>query len=370
MILNKYKELKMIILYRKNKFGGLSTWRISAIGPIVTRFFSINGDGKETAYTEEVQTNQSGRSMTDQVKLVVQSYISRMKDKGYKESMEEAMAGATNQLGLARPMLAQPLKRVRNINYTDAVLQPKLNGHRCLITKQDGELIAYTRQGKIIHTISHILEELSFLPEGETVDGELYTHGQSLQTISSWIKRDQPNNKKLRFVMYDTIRPESFIDRFSILRDYYTFILKNLPNQFVDLLGYNAYVDEQETQSLFISIKQNGFEGLILRTNDRCYEAGIRSNSLIKIKQFLDGEYKVIAIWPSKNGWAVCTCEIPGKSITFDVSAPGTVTDKTFVLDHKDKFIGKQLTVAYSELTELGKPFNPVALNWVDPVTI
>lgn len=353
-------------LYRKNKFGGLSTWKVVKSGDCVMRLFSINSDGQETMYSERIKTNQSGRSVSEQADLVFKSYISRMKDKGYKESREEAMLGATNQLGLIRPMLAQPMKNVPKINYKGAVLQTKLDGHRCLITKQDGELIAYSRQGKIIDTVGHILEELQDLPEGETIDGELYAHGHHLQTISSWIKRLQPDSQKLHFVAYDVIRPETFKDRFVILEEY-LFRNKRV-YRFVGALGHREYVSPEDTVEMFNRVRNLRYEGLILRTNDRGYEAGVRSQSLIKIKKFFDMECRVLEIFPSKNNWAVCRCAVPDTGKVVDVSAPGTIEEKTEVLMNWKMYVGRMLTISYSELTKDGIPFHPVALRWREDV--
>jgi ATP-dependent DNA ligase len=260
-------------------------------------------------------------------------------------------------------MLAQPLGKVSYINYRDAVLQKKLDGHRCLITKYEGKIIAYSRQGKLIPSISHITDLLiDRIPEGETIDGELYHHGTPLQTIGSWIKREQPSTKSLMFVAYDMIARETFRERYSELSQ----ILKGCTGHPIMLLPNVPYETQEHMWDEMAKVRNKGFEGLILRTNDRGYEDGTRSSSLIKIKQFHDTEVKVIGFEQSADGWAVCVYEFEGK--VGKCSAPGSMDEKRFVWNNQDRFLGKQLTIEYSMLTVDGVPFHANAIRWREDI--
>ena len=106
-----------------------------------------------------------------------------------------------------------------------------------------------------------------------------------------------------------------------------------------------------------------GYEGLILRQGEFGYEAGKRSASLIKVKQWLDEEFRVIEIYPSKDGWAVLLC-ITDKGRIFRVSAPGTMQEKTKVLLETYKYIGEWVNVEFYDWTNDGIPFHPVARYW------
>jgi DNA ligase 1 len=353
--------MEQTILYRKH-VNGLGTWRIWNENNVLHFASAQVEDGKEVEHTEVITVNQSGRNLGEQITLQMNSRIKRMLDKGYKEKREDALAGATNTLGLLRPMLAQPIQKVRSINYTGASLQYKLDGHRCLITRDGGDIIAYTRQGKLIPSIKHIVSALdNILPESVTLDGELYHHGTPLQTIGSWIKREQKETEKLTYVVYDLIANDVFVNRLAeLMMIFGPHIHENIP---INLLPTKAYTDEQNMKELFQLARNNHYEGLILRTNDRGYEAGIRSQSLIKIKQFFDDEFVVVDIHPSKDGWAICTC-VAKNNRTFDVSAPGDMGMKKMVMELRDSYIGRMLTVEYSMLTNDGIPFHPTATRW------
>ena len=285
----------MITLY-KNHSERIGTWRIwNEENTIYYDYAILENSGSRILNKEEVQTNQSGRSMEEQVQLRINSMISTHLDRGYKKTREEAQTSKTNQLGLLRPMLAKQLKQVKYFNKENAYLQFKLDGHRCLITRQGNEIVAYSRQGKLIKTINHITKSLVNMPDGYTLDGDLYSHGQSLQTLSSWIKREQLNSEKLLFVAYDLISDASFKYRYMELKD----ILFNHTNA-IPLPTYR-YKDEDHMYQLFGEARAKGYEGLMIRTSDHGYEDGVRSSSLIKVKSFMDEEFQVIDVIPAKD---------------------------------------------------------------------
>ena len=187
-------ENRKYTFYRKTSMG-IATWSIWFSGPIIYYSHAMVEGGSEQVHTEVVALNQSGRNLQQQINLQMESRLSRMLDKGYKATREAAQEGPTNQLGLPLPMKAHPIQKVSVPAFTRAWMQRKYNGHRCMITRHDGRIIAYSIKGKIIDTVDHILSLLaSALPEGVVLDGELYVHGKSLQAISSLIKRAQPDS--------------------------------------------------------------------------------------------------------------------------------------------------------------------------------
>lgn len=354
--------MQEIKLYRKNS-NSIGTWRIWNEGSTIRIAHATVIGGSEVHHREEVETNLSGRTIEEQVALRIRSRVSRMMDKGYKTSIEEAQKSQSNQLGLERPMLAHPIERVNNVNYSGSVLQKKLDGHRCLVTRQDGELIAYSRQGKRIDAIRHILRYLdNRIPEGTTLDGELYCHGHKLQTLASWIKREQPDTLRLFFVVYDLISAERYVDRHAELKGIVGQGDTGVDGKVV-ALPYEPYQDAEHASLLFRKVRDAGFEGLMLRTDGRGYEAGKRSSSLLKIKEFHDEEFQVVGFERSKTGWAICKC-VTKTGAPFDCSAPGSVEEKMEVWENQEKYFHRFLTVQFAHWTEEGIPFQPTALRW------
>jgi DNA ligase-1 len=356
----------MKFLYRMNA-NSLGSWRIWEEGNTIHIAHATVLGGSEVFHTEFVPEGLAGRSLSQQIRSRIDSRISRMRDRGYKDTVVEAERDSSNQMGLLRPMLAQSVDKVSNIDYKGAVLQKKLDGHRCMITKQEGKVIAYSRQGKEISSITHILGALrDVLPEGTTLDGELYCHGQPLQTLASWIKRAQDNTFLLNFVCYDLVAMDDYVERHKELSD----IIKGTDTGRAGKilpLPYTLYRDRPSMYEEMHRVRSAGFEGLILRLAGRSYETGKRSSGLLKVKHFHDSEFKCIGVEPSADGWGICVC-LADNGKEFRTSAPGTFAEKVEVLRNKEDYIGSWLTVEYSQLTVEGLPFHASAKCWRDDV--
>lgn len=345
-------------LYAKDNNGAIREW---SIGFVDDQIFISHGQHKgeiQTKY-EEVEDGKAGRSRLEQIKSRMDSRINAKKDAGYVESLEQAQnEQRTNAAGLLKPMLAQPIKNIRNANYAGSFVQYKYDGNRCLITNQGGDLIAYSRNGKRLENLDHILKDI-YIPEGMTLDGELYCHGFPLQTIISWIKRKQAHTEKIKFHAYDIIENMAYIHRLDILKN----LELHGASEVVPTWLINSF---DESQHFFKEARSAGYEGAIIRLDDFGYEDGKRSKGLIKVKEWMDAEFSVIDIHESRDGWAILECALTNTK-TFTVSAPGTMKEKRYVLENKDFYILRSVRVEFAQYTKDGIPFHPVAINWRNP---
>lgn len=347
----------MITLYRKNALG-IGMWSIWADGDTIRISHASTIGGSQVKHEEVVQRGCQNRTIDEQVQSRIRSRISKQRDKGYVESIDEAAKGAFNQLGLQPPMLAQVFKG-QVPKGVKVSMQRKLNGLRCLITRQNGELIAYSRRGKVLEHIHEIKAEADqFISEGDTVDGELYCHGQSLQTIASWVKRRQANTGRLIYAMYDQIASEVFSERHSSLRD----MLGGREFKRCFLLPNLTYTGDESRAEAFKIAREKGFEGLMIRLDTCGYESNKRSDSLLKDKDVFDTEVIVKDIVLSDKGNPVCVCDYKGKE--FRTSPPGSHAERERAYACREKYIGSRLTVEYREITDDGIPFHAVGINW------
>jgi ATP-dependent DNA ligase len=259
--------------------------------------YGLIGGEQQTKY-ETIETNQSGRTISEQMLSRMSSRVSKQRDKGYVDKYDVAVNNkSTNTLNLPKPMLAQPIKNV--VVPVSYYVQNKYDGNRCLITKQNGKVFAYSRNGKIIGSIDHILSEAKDIPERRILDGELYCHGVALQTIRSWISRSQEESKKLIYICYDIMSSDIYSKRLEALKKLNLnppiYIAETTLISPKESLEYDIFSELKEAIS-------RGYEGLILRNPDTPYEDGKRSKGLIKVKAFDDGEFKVIDVIPSADG--------------------------------------------------------------------
>jgi len=346
-------------LYIKDNTGAIRVWTIGVLDwRIIMQYGQLNGT-LQTRY-EDISEGKAGRTREQQIISRMQSRIKKQTDSGYSFDIEDAMSKPVNALGLKKPMLAQALSKVKNINLINAYVQPKFDGNRCVITKQQGRMLAYSRNGKIIAAnLDHIFIGLD-LDEGDYVDGELYHHGSSLQTIVSWIKRNQADTLKLNFHAYDMMNTAPYINRYAELsRKANGASIIIAPTDKVQNIG--------EVWELHKDYTSEGYEGAIIRWSDAGYEDGKRSKSLVKVKTFLDDEFLIKDIHPSKDGWAILECWLPGAK-TFRVSAPGTMVEKKYILINSDLYIEKKVRVEYMNITKDGIPFHPIATNFPEEI--
>jgi len=343
------------ILYAKDVKGSIRVWIITAHDSGLTIEHGMLGGALQTK-EETIRVGLASRTKDEQIYSRYLSRINKQYDQGYREDLEKVRKEKRkNAIGLLRPMLAAPIKNVRGIDYGQAFYQNKYDGNRCLITKQNGTIIAYSRNGKPVTTIRHITSGIR-LEEGETIDGELYCHGVPLQRLCSWIKREQEATLNLSLRVYDIVEDSPYIDRLERLESL--------------VLGEHAGIvptvrvdSENALDGLLERSLSDGYEGGILRWGEAGYEDGKRSKSLAKIKVFEDEEFEVVDIELSKDGWAILVCELPSGKL-FRVSAPGSMADKYRVAELPNHFIRKMVQVKYANLTKDGIPFHPVAVRF------
>jgi len=355
----------MITLYKKHQSGGIGTWSAYPSFPNIRYEYCVVEGGATVANQELVELNQSGRSWDQQAELMISSRASRKLQRGYKRTREEAATSsfATSSDGLMLPMLAVRIEKSKAINPKARFwVQPKLNGHRCIITKlSDGDVIARSRLGNAITTIGHLLEALKpSLSDDLPIDGELYVHGWKLQTIGSAVKRQQDNTKLLTFQAYDVGDPTlGYADRFEevikIVRPAYHRDTR------INAVRTIEVSNVSEAWTHFRAWRDQKYEGAMLRINGTGYQPGVRSHSLLKLKAQEDGEFKILDIYLSARGVPVVTLQTDSGA-TFDCTAPGTDAEKADLLARKGSVLGRMMTCEFAELTEDGIPFHCVAL--------
>lgn len=343
----------MTTLYIRDNRGELREWSIYAEDDGLVIEHGLVEGVKQTKF-EAIDYGKAARTQSEQIASRIQSRINKMLDRGYVEDIQQAMdSKPVNRLGLFKPMLAQKIQDVY-VSFRDTFVQRKYDGNRCIIANVDGEVIAYSRNGKPITSIRHILSTINLEP-GDAVDGELYCHGVPLQTIVSWIKREQEDTKKIQYVTYDYISSDPFVERLDYLT---TIIGRNVTVAPTIRVG-----SMEEVNGLFKHFRDEGYEGAIIRDGILGYEDGKRSKSLLKMKEWYDDEFYVVDIHASKDGWAILEC-LMNNGKTFRVSAPGVIWEREEVLRKRLAYIGRYVTVEYAYMTKDGIPFHPIAKCW------
>ncbi len=355
----------------KNTGTATQVWSIKAVDGGFQIVTQRNLNGKEVVKFHPVKQKNVGRanetSIEEQTQLEINSRIKKQFDKGYVETLEAASKPATNTLNLVAPMLAKVYeKESHKVDYSNPVfVQPKLDGHRAMY--KDGVL--YSRGGKEIN-LQHIKEALdNLIPKGVHVDGELYLHGLTLQEIGSLVKKPREESLAIQYHIYDIVSDKPYSERIKMIEEIipYTGMGNNVVLQIPTIEIVVGSLSIADIHKHFLSL---GYEGTMVRHGNKAYEAGKRSDSLLKLKDFQDSEFLVvdkklgISIVEGLN-LTIFVCKM-ADGRTFEATAPGNAEEKHAAWFEDN--IGKTLTVKHFGYSDEGIPLLPVALRWREDI--
>ena len=270
---------------------------------------------------------------------------------------------------MIKPMLAHKVDSKR-IDFDEPVfIQPKLDGVRCIFTKNG----AYSRTGKQFHNLQHIelrLKAFFKLNPGVQLDGELYNHDlrDNFEQIISLVRKQKPTDEDrlnaanmIQYHVYDYIVP--FIG--------YEARLKWLSENWV--LWWSGVIIPVETHRVnkyeeaanmhYNGFLKQGYEGSILRLNGP-YEQK-RSYNLQKFKDFSDDEATIVGYEAGKGKFT----GLIGKFIMQDdigvefgcpIGKGYNYDDRRFILNNIHDYIGQRATFTYFERTKAGNYRHPL----------
>ena len=359
------------VLISKTRTGKDKMWQVHRANEgdrwyTLTSYWQSTNDGGTSTVTwsdpYEVKGKNIGRANAttaeEQSVLQFERAIKKQKDKGYAEEGEEVEI-------LPLPMLAHKFTDRGHKVQWPASVQPKLNGQRMLFDGEKG----WSRGGKIIipECIQHIKEALGPLPKGTILDGELILPGnQLLQESMKAIKKFRPGvSDQLQYWVYDMVNPSlSFEERrhrLSLLRPLnrpqagpLVRTPTHMVEDFADVMDYHSNV----------FIKQ-GFEGTMVRWGDGGYNIGHRDEQLLKIKDFVDAEFRILDVIEGDGrfkGAAIFVC-YNGYGEIFNCAPEGNMEYRRELFSQRDSLIGKWLTVRYQELSKKRIPIFPIGVD-------
>jgi len=269
-------------------------------------------------------------------------------------------------------MLAHKLNESK-IDWSKPVyMQPKLDGVRCLFTK-DG---AFSRTGKQFMNIQHIEKMLNHFFKAcpwTILDGELYNHDlrNDFEKIISLVRKQKPTDedraeahKMIQYHVYDYTGKDyksneglSYKERLDNLTcsDIYCWSVQYVKTKRVATPAMSRVIHQENLDK--------GYEGSILRT-DTPYKHG-RSFGLMKFKDFHDAEANIVNYQEGK-GKRTGTL---GKFIMQDDDGnifgcpPGkgyNYSDMKCMLENIHKYMGQRATFTYFERTKAGSYRHPL----------
>lgn len=368
----------MRTLYTRDASGSVRFWRMELNPLDATQYRTVSGllGGAETptAWTTATAKNL-GRSNATTAEQQAVAEI----EATYRQKLDRKYHEDPNNVGAHKffaPMLAQTYSSyVKQVLGRVAFAQPKLDGYRC--TASAGGLIS--RQGKPWH-LPHIVEALApFFEEDPDLiwDGELYNHGlrDDFNTLGSLIKKGNRTPEEearvrstIQYHVYDLPSvPGGFKERIGTLHTMYGYAgglndpLYDGPIRLVETYSFSL---ESQLQERYAGFMEQGYEGAMVRL-DEPYEGGKRSKSLLKLKDFLDGEFELVRVEEGTGNWAgyakTAVIRLPdGREQSSGMR--GSMPFLAQLLREWRKYT--QVTVRYQNLTPDGFLRFPIIVDW------
>ena len=269
---------------------------------------------------------------------------------------------------MIKPMLAHKYNPEK-ADYP-AYIQPKLDGVRCVFTKNG----AYSRTGKEFMNVEHIKNELKPVFKkypNLVLDGELYNHElkDDFEKIISLVRKTKPTQEHrqeaaelVQYHVYDV--PTMTIAGYSSRLSYLTSKIYSKVTWPVMHVETKIVLDYDEALSYHKYCLKQGYEGSIYRSIDGKYK-GTRSWDLMKFKDFHDAEATIINYEVGK-GKREGTL---GKFIMQDGDGnifgcpPGkgyNYKEMKDMLKNIHKYIGQVATFTYFQRTQAGSYRHPL----------
>ena len=340
---------KLPVLYKYTQKKQVQQWEIIVNGD---EFYTIEGikDGK---LTQSLPTKCTGKNIgrsnettpAEQAMAEAKAKWQKKKDNSYNEVL-------TDDRNFFEPMLAFEESKYKDLLFTvKTFIQPKLDGLRCVNEKNS----LTSRNGKPYVACPHLFQNTTLL------DGELYSHQyhDDFNKIVSLCKKQKPTKEdleesaeKVQFWAYDFPTHKGvFSERYKALKDW----MKTSDNDMIKLVPTYEVKSQADIDKYHEMFLEKGYEGSILRLDLGDYECK-RSKQLLKKKDFVDEEFKIIGAEEGDGGRAgtigffiIEHDKVKGK--TFKSNVKGNFDYLKEVWRDRKKYIGTKATIKYFNRT-------------------
>lgn len=208
--------------------------------------------------------------------------------------------------GLIKPFavsLAKPYDPAKHELNGRWIVEPKLDGLRMIVV--DG--VAYTRNGRVIETVGHILDELgSSFFDHWVLDGELMGAGDFDEASGTMRRKGGITNYDIYYNVFDIIDKNDWSRQETAplwLRK--ENLLKEIkPSKHIRIVQWHELPEDPTPKMLFDDFRdkmiEDGYEGAMLKNIDAQYHFE-RSDDLLKLKDFTDDDC-IVTDWYEGKG--------------------------------------------------------------------
>ena len=341
--------MKLPRLFKSTKTGAIQICDISVSGAVVSTTFG-QLDGKLQTSTDTCSPKNTGRSNSttaeQQAILEAQSKFAKKVKSGYSQ---ELTSTPTVQL----PQKVKTYQDNKHLVSYPCYATPKYNGlNGTYWLLPDKTLKLTSRGGDELPPIPHLEPTILKMMEHfktTCINGELYISGESLQNITSAVKKPKELSKSLVFIPFELpLVSAPYKDKVALLIKYIPIV----------------YITREEMLEEFFTVTvEAGYEGIVIYNTDSIYQFNQRSSTVLKYKPVADAEYKILSYTTDRNGHPVFTCEThDGKQ--FKVKPKGTDEERKQIITNFDsQYKNNYYKIEYEMLSDAGIPLKPVGIS-------
>lgn len=288
------------ILYGKSKDNKTKMWstkveRYDNYSEIVTLY----GFNRmiETRRQINIGKNIGKKNQTSHFQQAISEATSKWTKKRDIEKFMVELVDITHEQ-IKMPMLAHDYNKQKKKVIFPCYLQPKLDGYRCIYDTNTKTITS--RQGKsfdVLKNSGQLFDELNKLQNLGILDGELYIHNEPFESLGllrktkSLTYEDMNYLLKIEYHVYDIIDE---LNSFKIRNENLKKIFIDNKFEKIKYVHTESVNDEESIIKFHEKNIESNYEGTMIRNTLGMYKQKFRSSDLLKYKDFLDGEFKII----------------------------------------------------------------------------
>jgi len=248
------------------------------------------------------------------------------------------------------------------------VIQPKLDGIRCVTRIEGSNLSMVTSEGNEITTAPHILETLHDTFQGQflRLDGELWSPSLTMMQVQSILRRKEvhPDHEQIRYTVFDAIgisgADTPLYQRLAMLNSF----IDSKRGQIYKIESSTVY-DVKSVFGLLQAFIREGYEGFVLKNIDSHYEEK-RSTNWMKCKPHQQDTYRItgyeeeVSEGGTPKGTLGALWCVSQENEPFKVGTGLTAQQRKDYWQVREALIGNWVTIKYQALTPRKVPRFPV----------
>jgi len=367
----------------KTRFVSFSLLDLPGVtGKIITRDSGLLGGTVVPQPDIIIKVGKANRTLEEQAQLEFKALISKARDKGYKDTIEELGTSKTDSKGNRKPQLAKDprgkipddiseekareiiISRIEKIiKGKKGYMSKKLDGIRMTAREEKDQKLTSSRGGKDYNTISvKMLADpcvstfFEKYPDYQ-LDGEIYVHGKTLDEISGHTRKKEwveARHANLQFWIFDIVADNlTFEERLKILNEIQP------ETDSVIIVEHVEVHSVDEIMALHDKWVAMGFEGGIWREAEAEYKEG-KDARMIKIKLMQDAEFEIVGANEGLRPEDMVFVMKTENGLTFEAKPVGSAVTRISYLENIDKLIGKKATIKFFHLSPKGVPNLPI----------